>query len=395
MLYGALASAAASVFEAMPFVLAAAVVPSRRLRALLPLAACGCGGTLPAALALPSIALCWLTFGPWVTLARTAAALGLAAFAALRRRRRPGSDVAASAPAARGDPCPPRPVEPAYDPLAELNRLGLAAFGAALVTEGLRSGVFDLGGTLGAAVAFVAGALAGVLAPCGTAGIAAAAALRAASPAAAAGVLASSGLFVASGQLRISRLQRVFSRLLPSRLQPNRPEKALREARLAMIVVAGAALVLALEGGRGFLNPRFLVLAPAGALLAMLCTLKAPRTNVRLPFVLPAMLLIALIAGSPPPAERAATIPLGLYPGQHVDFIGRLSADRRAVVRAAILCCRADAQTLALGLDRAAPFAPGTWLEVRGVAFNAANTPRVRIAELHAIQAPPDPFLYL
>ena len=354
-LLAALASGAASVFEAMPFVLAAALFPRRRVRAFLPLFACGCGGTLPAALSLPSIALCWLTFGPWPTLARALAAVAVACV----RLPRGGLE------------------ERDADPLADLLQIGLLTFAASLASEALHHVPALESGALQATLGFVAGTFAGALSPCGTAGIAAAAALRFASPSAAAGMLATAGMLSAGS---------LFKRA---------SNFAARDARFALLLLAGAALVLSVRGTHGFLNPRFTLLAPAGVICAIFAALKTPRTNARVPFVIPLGLFAALIAGSQPPSDRAATVPLGLYPGQRIDFVGRLSPDRRSVARAAIMCCRADAQTLALRLDRAAPFAPGAWVDARGTAVVSETQLMLRVDSIAAVMTPADPFMYL
>jgi len=118
-LHGAFAAAAAGLFEAAPFVLASALLPRSRLSRLGPVLGCGCGGLLPAALSLPSVALCWFAFGPVPAALRVVAA----ALLAIRAGRR----------GAHAGPVP------TADPLADLSALGIAAFAAALAGEGLRA----------------------------------------------------------------------------------------------------------------------------------------------------------------------------------------------------------------------------------------------------------------
>jgi hypothetical protein len=350
LMLGALASAAASVFEAAPLVLAGSMLP-RRLRPLAPLLACGCGGRLPGALSLPALGLCWLAFGPVVTLTRVV----LAVLAAVVVKRR-----------APGTGCPDD-----VDPLADLSGIALCAFAGALAVGALPGFVHGLW----APAAFLAGAAAGALAPCATAGLAAAAGLSSASPAAAAGLLASTGI----ASFRAS--------------PPRRPR--LRGTAPALALTVAACSWLTLTGGRGFLSPAFALLAPAGAAAAAIAVRRGTRTALTMPLAIPLGLLAALVLGSPPPTEGPALLPLGLYPGRTVDFTGRLSPDGRAVGRAAMLCCRADARLLSLPLDRRLHMAPATWVRVRGrIRSGPAG---LYLGDVRAAPVPPprDPFAYL
>ncbi len=110
----------------------------------------------------------------------------------------------------------------------------------------------------------------------------------------------------------------------------------------------------------------------------------------------PAALGIALIAGSPPPAESAATIPLDLYPSRAVSFVGYVAKNRPdTLVRSAILCCRADAQMLSITLDRRLASRAGAWISVRGVAISRDGTLLLRADAVRPVERPADPYLYL
>jgi hypothetical protein len=352
--HAALASAAASAFEAAPFVFGAALLP-RGLALAAPLLTCGCGGRLPGALSLPAIGLCWVTFGPAATLARLFAALLAATLPRLRRKR---SAIRASHAPAQADP------------LADLGAIALAAFAGALLDGQLTTSLHRWW----PGAAFLAGALAGALLPCATAGLAAAGALRSSSPAAATGLLSTAGI-------------------LGYRLAPPCGRQAGAAAAVALTVCAG--LWLSAEGARGFLNPRLFWLAPAGVVTAAATLARRPATRLRAPALLPLALLAALALGSPAPDEGTATLPLGLYPGRGVDFTGSLRPGGRTVERAVILCCRADAEILELPLAAALRLPPGTWIRVRGTIESLQGGLALRVTEALQVSPPRDPYAYL
>jgi len=86
-------------------------------------------------------------------------------------------------------------------------------------------------------------------------------------------------------------------------------------------------------------------------------------------------------------------------PGRAVDFTGTVargpSTGPTTLVRFTILCCRADAEPLALELDRRLDARTGAWINVRGVAIERNARAVLRVEHAHAVAAPPDPFLYL
>jgi uncharacterized protein DUF1980 len=359
-LAGALAAAAGTLFEALPFVVGAALLPRVRLLKFLPSLACGCGGVLPAALALPALALTWISFGPVVSVARAAAAL-IVLFVRLRRSSAPRLEAAVE-----------------RDPLAELTTLALASGLASLVAELIRAHVVLAHGLVGAAASLSLGAVIGIIAPCATSGLAAAIALRAADPWAAFGLLATSGIF-SLHTLRLAAPQ-------------------VRDARFAFALLGFVCLIVWARGTHGFLNPRFGLVLPSGALLASIAAIRRTPTRSSVSFAAPAMVLSALVLGSPPPLDSTATVPVDLYPGRSVAFTGRIArsdSSTTTLVRSALLCCRADAQQLSLTLDRRLAAKPGMWVDVRGVAVARNRSLVLRVDSIRVVTPPEDPYLYL
>jgi hypothetical protein len=369
LLHAALASAAGTTFEATPFVLAALFLRSPRTRRLAALASCGCG-ELPGALALPAVALCWLTFGPFVALLRVAAAVaGLAL-------HRP-----ASARATRT--CP--------DPPAELETIAFAAFASALACDALRL-ASPHAGPLGAALLFAAGAFAGIVSPCASAAVAVSAGLRGTSAAAAAGLLATAGILppgILTSMLGRCRLRRPHDNALPTRA----------DGRLNYALLGFACSILVAGGPGGFVHPRLL---PAIALAAATClylTLRrddALRTNASI--ALPLALAGALVAGSPlPRSDVDATNLADAYPGASVRFTGttRRRGKSSLLVRYAITCCRADASPVALRTERRLEVRDGTWIEAAGTIERDSRGELVlRTGTWRETAPPPDPFIY-
>jgi hypothetical protein len=385
---GAVASAAATMVEALPFVLVPVLLPRVGFLRYLPSLGCGCGGALPAAFALPGIALTWIAFGPAIALARLALAVVLL-FAARRvvrlfaARRLPlATRRMARSNIVRSDVGSETTVDPLgqLDPIGQLAALGIATFAASLLGDVLRAHALPFDGRIGSVVSFALGASLGAIAPCATAGIGAAVALRIADPAAALGLLVTTG-FVTFPLAHAARLTR----------------KRLRDARLMLGLLAFLCAGLAIRGTHGLLNPRLTALVIAGGALSAACVVnrRASRTTNALGPLVPGCLAIAMIAGSPPPAESAATVPLDLYPGRTIEFIGTLASDRQSVTRAAILCCRADAQVLALQLDRRVPLPAGAWVAVRGTAFELNARTLLHLESARRVPTPTDPFTYL
>jgi hypothetical protein len=369
LLHAALASAAGTTFEATPFVLAALFLRSPRTRRLAALASCGCGA-LPGALALPAVALCWLSFGPLVALLRVAAA---AAGLALHR------------------PTSTRATRTCPDPPAELETIAFAAFASALACDALRT-ASPHAGPLETALLFAAGAFAGIVSPCASAAVATSAGLRGTSAAAAAGLLATAGILppgILSSVLSRCRFPWPHDSASPAR----------GDGRINYALLGFACIMLVAGGRGGFVHPRLL---PANALAAATClylTLRraaALRTSASI--ALPLALAGALVAGSPlPRSEVDATNLADAYPGASVRFTG--TAQRRGtrsmLVRYAITCCRADASPVALRTERRLEVRDGTWIEASGTLERDSRGEFVlRTGTWREIAPPADPFMY-
>ncbi len=378
VVHAALASAAGTVFEATPFVLAAALVRSERTRRLAGFLSCGCG-SMPGALALPAFALCWLSFGPILALTRLAAAAIVLALLH-RANRGIGGRSAGCGPLGTS----PSSVAVAGDPLLELTALSAAAFAAAVASQALRAAesAGHVGLSIPGGLLVLAGAAIGMLGPCASAAVASAAGLRGSAVAAAAGLLATAGILPVLRPLRRKVCER-----------PSRPSE------VAYALLGLACAWLALRGDGGFVHPRLL---PAIAVAAVVCfhlawrNGRAPRT--RAPLIVPLGLLAALVLGSPLPSETIDATNLGdALPGAKVAFSG--TAQRRGthtvLTRFVITCCRADASPLSLVLAHRLPVGDGAWVETSGTIARTADGEMVLAAALWRVTpAPRDAFLY-
>ncbi len=412
--HAVLAATAGTLFEAAPFALFASLIPARLLGAAA-LASCGCGGrgAPPGALAPVAIAVCWLSFGPGIAIARFAAAAMPSAVRGLRSRRTAATHDAAAvaSPPVHGDAT-----------FATLWGVAGASAATALLMPHL--------GALAAepVAAAVAGLALGAIVPCATAGVAVAAGYASRDPWLAAGILATAGVvpFVDLPHLRLRR-GASGTRVAPWRMSgtsaasPRSPaadfirEKsehapaagrarvrpaespAPRDARFALALLAVALAVLAFRGGAGLVHPR---LVPFAALAAVVAGVRAVRPAIhagRRAAVLPAIMLAALVAGSPEPpyvADEATAV--DGFPGEPVAFTGVAHAGAAAtrLVRFSIACCRLDAGALAITLDRRLAVRDGTWLRVRGRFTLRAGRLVVHADRVAAVPKPPDPFVY-
>jgi hypothetical protein len=318
---------------------------------------CGCG-KLPGALSLPATALCWLSFGPAVALARWSCAWGA------ERLRRHGLR-AAHAPSV-------------FEELAGV--AGFALLGA-LLSAALRSAA--LGNVLGGAplpALFLLGLATGILAPCTLGSIAFAASVHATLPTLAAGVLCSTGLFI------LPRAQ-------------HRPQMPAERGIAAQPLYAATALACALVAARGgaeLVNPK---LAPWMALGALIALRRALRTHARVPRGARVAVLVMLATALSAPAPAHDTTPAAAFDalivGERVHLSAQLAGETHALlVRYAITCCRADAAPVAVRLDRARWLREGTWVAVEGTVTADAGGLLVHVLRAQVIAPPADPFLY-
>lgn len=354
----ALATTASGLFEATPFLLAGLLL-ARLLRGRAELVehlGCGCGRG-PSARSLPSAAATWLVFGPIVALVRYAAALLAARLLYRDLRREHGEDENAQL-------------------LGELASVFPAALVAAVATQGFAS--FDParispieGALLGAALGFTA-------APCGLGTVAIAGALRIRAPIAAAAFLCIAGIV----DLRA--------------LRRTRP-RSLGHDAFAYAVLATALAIVAARNGGALVHPRFapaLAFCSCAALIFALVYRRRRSAGAR---AAPVLMLVGALLGAPPPQYHATETTLSdLFPGEHLTFTGALERQRgaSAVVRYAITCCRADAAPVAVRLDRALPYAAGTWLRVDGRVEKVEDEFGLVPASIERVSAPADPFIY-
>jgi hypothetical protein len=348
-------TAAATLFESAPFILAAAVLlclPLRHGALAVPYLGCGCGAG-PSARSLPAAAAACVVFGPLAAGARLAAAILIDSL-----RRRSVSCVAH---------------ETSF--LAQLALLlPLAAIAAAFSL--LAPALF--GSRISPVPAFFGAALlAFIMAPCGIGTVALAAATRAVMPAAAAGFLCVAGILDLRTWMRSA------------------PEKHGHDA-FAYLLAAAAFTMAAAHGGAGLLNPRF---TPALWLCAAACCAWAYRyrgeRSMRLR-IAPALMLAGSVLAAPPPAYHATETTLAdAFAGERVDFTGAAAQSGAAttLVRYAITCCRADAAPVAVRLERRMPRLHG-WFHARGVLIAAGSELRLHTSLLQRIPPPADPFVY-
>lgn len=359
--HAALASAAATLFEAAPLLLIATLLP-RPFRGLAQSAGCGCGtARIPGALAPAAIAFCWIAFGPATAIARAVAGTAIVGLRALRPRR---------AGTEHGGPRE-------TDPFAELGRLGACAAGASLLAG---YGTPFAGEPVAGALA---GLAIGATAPCATAGVALAAGFAPHAPVAAAAILATSGI--------VPRFA------FPRRRTPG-PRRPAADLRFAALLLAVALAALCARGPSGLVNPRLLPLVMLGVAASAAYAVRR-RSGHPAAAALPAAMLAALAAGSPEPHYVAdETTAAAGFPGESVRFTGvaHTARDRSEtrLVRFAITCCRLDASAVAVALDRRLAVPDGTWIAASGT--YRLHDGALVLAPDHWRSTPPpaDPFIY-
>jgi DUF1980 C-terminal domain len=352
----ALAAAAGSLFEAVPF-LFAGLVAVRLLGkhcAIVDLLGCGCGPG-PSARSLPAAAATWLLFGPLVAAARFGAALLCARL--LRAR---------AACASHADPQPLADIA-ALLPASLLSGAAFAIFSA--FDPAALSPLGEVG--LGAALGFCA-------APCGLGAVTVAAALRARAPLAATAFLCTAGI----ADLRALRG--------PS-------QRRERHDALAYALLAAALGLVAWRHGDALIRPSIAVATGCCAIVALLYTATYRRHEFARSRLAPVVMLAGALCGAPAPSYRATETTLSdLFPGERLSFTGRLTRrqSQAALVRYAITCCRADAAPVAVRLDPAPSDSDGAWLRVEGRVDSVRGDLRLVPRTVVRIAPPSDPFVY-
>ena len=382
-LHAALAACAGTLFEAAPFVLVAEALPGRRSRLVAAFVGCGCGRAVPGALSFAAIGLCWLTFGPSVAVARTAA--GIVLLACRRPRARKGDEPGLAAPA--------------HDALAELLALAPSAAAAAVLAGSVASHVGAAKATpIWQVAAFASGLALGCIAPCGTAAVALASTFAPHLPFAATGLLMTGGLAprlpMFGRGLFGRRSDSSFARPRSS-LRDGAPAAADRAAPIVRLALALALATLALSGPRGFINARLVPFEAAAAALALAGIRRGPASAGAA--IVPAVLWLALAAGSPEPSFFASETRLDdAFAGERVTFTGvaHRAGASTIVQRFAITCCRIDASAVAVRTAAALAVPDGSWVRASGVFTTSANGLLLNANEWRRIAAPADPFVY-
>jgi hypothetical protein len=354
----ALATAAAALLEATPFLFAGIAV-ARLLGGRNVIAHLGCGCTSgPSACSLPATAATWLLFGPLVAVARYCAAVLVANL--LRRTASPACDE--------------------REPLQVLGELGALLPSAALAggaTQLLAR--FDPSHYTPIQHAAIGAALAFICAPCGLGAIALAGALRIHAPAAAAAFLCVAGI----ADLRALRLQR----------SQRRPD----HDALAYAMLGVAAGVVAWRHGDALVHPAFVFVLGVCSAAAFFFAFMHRRRQSPAARIAPGVMLVGALIGAPPPLYHATETTLSdLFAGERLSFTGTLACDRSvcAVVRYAITCCRADAAPVVMRLDRMPPYPPGAWLRADGRIDSVGGELWLVAQRIERVAPPSDPFIY-
>lgn len=358
MLTALLVTSAATLFESVPFILAAAVFTQMPLRwnaRIVAYLGCGCG-VGPSARSLPAAAATCLVFGPLVAGARLVAAYSIDRF---RDRARTCDHD--------------RNADSMLSELWLVAPIALLGAGAALVLPAVAPAHPP------AALAFFGGAAAAfVMAPCalGTAGFAAT--LRTMAPAAAAGFLCVAGLLDARTWIR-------------------RHATPGAHDALAYALLALACAIVAAHGGTGLVHPKFAPALWPCALAGAYLAYRHRSQRCGLLRAAPAVMLLGAFLGAPLPEYHATETTLaGAFAGERVDFTGVLTRTQGAatLVRYAITCCRADAAPIVLRLESTPPLRAGQWVRARGALIARENDLRLRPDVFEPVSPPPDPFVY-
>jgi hypothetical protein len=351
------ATASSALFEAVPLLLAGALLGRLLPRGATAFAGCGCSPG-PSARSIPAAVAVWLSFGPLVAAGRVVAGVVVAAsLLALRRH------------------APARACEhhETSGILAELQALVPAALAAGIAQQ---FGAFAPDHTALPLAQLAGGAAFGVLAaPCGLGTAALAASLHLRAPYLAAGLLCTAGI------VDVRALTHTTHRI---------GHDAFGYAMLAL-----ALAVAGIHRGAGLVHPAIgATLLPCAAIVAYLAVRFRGRSAPAMRLA-PAIVAAGVFAGTAPPQYRVTeTTGEDFFAGEHLGFTGELS-QHDAIVRYAITCCRADAAPVAIRLARPIPFAEATWLRAEGTVVVARDgTYVLEATDVRRVAPPPDPFIY-
>jgi hypothetical protein len=350
-----LATAASTLFESTPFILAgvllAGIAPRRGLK-VASFLGCGCSGG-PGALAFPVFAATLFSLGPYVAVLRWLAALGVAC-------ARKSADGTHSHPAAGSELL-------ALLPFAMASGALLGALPAHLIREAP-----PLVAALGVAL------ICFICAPCGFGAIALAVTLHRVAPVAAIAAMSIAGVC----DLRALRIAR---------------KKAPAHDSLAYAIASLACLLLAWHHGNTLVNPRFVIpLFASGAVLAWLAYRHRTERGAALRTA-PTLMLVLSILSAPPPVYYASETTLAdAFAGESLDFRGAIAKSNgtTSLVRYAVTCCRADAQPVSVRLASRLSEPAGQWIHAQGRLVRTDDGLDLGITRYEREPAPADPFLY-
>lgn len=374
---GVLATAAASLFEGAPFILAGAFLQallarrlgrwSRLAGATIPFFGCGCGGG-PSARSLPAAVATALVFGPIPAILRLAAAhlsATLSSRASEVSDRRSNVAGGASTQCLHGEPI-----------LSQLAALLPPAVLAGLMIHVFSDVRLD---RVSPALQWLDGAIFGFAAsPCALGAVALAASLHARAPFAGFGMLCTSGIVDVRAFSHASRRENSHDALAYS------------------LLVAALALV-ALRNGDALVNPRFVIPLTCCSAASLALAIAHRRHANPAMRVAPALMLAGSLVVAPAPVYTATETTLSnLFPGERVTFTGTLvhGADADALVRFAITCCRADAAPVVIRLRRPLRYGAGTWLCTKGIVARFGGELRLSVTTVRRVAPPVDPFIY-
>jgi hypothetical protein len=352
------ATAASTLFESLPY-LAAGVVLARfsRIRTFDLGAYLGCGCTSgPGARSLPAAAAAWLLFGPFVALARVAAAT---ACALILRHRHAHAEHAHASVSILGD----------LATLLPTSIVATIALHGAATSRMPHAPIAQA--SIGALLGFFA-------APCAIGGVALAGALRVHTPIASIAVLCIAGI-------------------LDARALFTRRSSPVGHDAFAYALLATACALVAMRHGDMLVHP--LLTVPLW-LCAAACAYAAVRfrsERARTMWVAPALMLAGALAAAPPPVYHATETTLtDAFPGERLTFTGALARDGdvETLVRYAITCCRADATPVAVRLARSVSYTDGSWLRIDGTLNERDGKIVLAPDRIRRIAPPLDPFVY-
>jgi hypothetical protein len=238
--------------------------------------------------------------------------------------------------------------------------------------------LLDLARTSSVETAIAGAALGFASAPCALGSVALAGALHARAPLAAVTFLCVAGLIDART-------------LLPRRTQSQ------NEDALGYLLAAPALGIVALRGGAALVHPHVAWFLGASAVVVAFLFARHRRERNAAGRLAPALMLAGALVTAPPPLYRATETTLaGAFAGERVTFLGVLVRDRShdALVRYAIVCCRADAAPVVLRLAVRAPFQPGVWLRAGGTMIASESQLLFAPTRLERTAPPLDPFVY-